>query len=535
MNATTITPQFLPGLGATVLSASFTQLLLYGFLGLVSYEYLRWLILPSKSSIPDIPAVTNTAPFFATLDAFKFLKHGHSFIKQGYAKYNPKPFKVPEVFRWHVILTSPQQIEEFRRAPDSSLSFEEAILESLQIEHTLGPAIANNAYHIPIIRTKLTRNIVNFMDNVRDELSAAFEEELGVPENGEWKQLPALATIMKVVARTSNRVFVGLPICRNRDYMELNIQFTIDVIYGGMILRMLPWFLRSLAAKWLTNVPASIQRGKKHLEGMIEERYQLMESFKNIDPETWDGQKPNDMLMWLMEEAQGEEKDAEHLVGRILTINFAAIHTSSMSFTDALFHLAANPSFIKPLRDEVEQVIKDEGGWTKASVQKMRKIDSFLKECQRYGGLGALSMTRLSMKDFTFSDGTYIPKGTFISAAAGPVHKNVEYYDDPEVFNPWRFANMRDTAEEESEILESARHSLVTTSSQFLTFGHGRHACPGRFFAATELKSMLAHLVLHYDVKMEDGQEGIVPQPLEISFSRTPNRTASVLFRKRQD
>lgn len=40
----------------------------------------------------------------------------------------------------------------------------------------------------------------------------------------------------------------------------------------------------------------------------------------------------NDMLSWLMDEAHnhGEEGDAVVLTQRILTLNFAAIHTTSM-------------------------------------------------------------------------------------------------------------------------------------------------------------------------------------------------------------
>ncbi|KAJ7660426.1 hypothetical protein B0H17DRAFT_832480, partial [Mycena rosella] len=52
------------------------------------------------------------------------------------------------------------------------------------------------------------------------------------------------------------------------------------------------------------------------------------------------------------------------------------------------------------------------------------------------------------------------------------------------------------------------RH-MVSTGTDHLPFGTGKHACPGRFFAATELKAMLAHLVLNYDVKAE--VEGVRP------------------------
>ena len=64
---------------------------------------------------------------------------------------------------------------------------------------------------------------------------------------------------MKVVCRASNRIFVGLPLCtwllsleyyaltfigRNKDFVDLNVQFTIDVIKTAFILQMVPTFLK---------------------------------------------------------------------------------------------------------------------------------------------------------------------------------------------------------------------------------------------------------------------------------------------------
>ena len=42
---------------------------------------------------------------------------------------------------------------------------------------------------------------------------------------------------------------------------------------------------------------------------------------------------------------------------------------------------------MQPLREEVDSVISD-GGWAKASVGQLHKIDSFFRETQRYDGLG---------------------------------------------------------------------------------------------------------------------------------------------------
>lgn len=88
-----------------------------------------------------------------------------------------------------------------------------------------------------------------------------------------------------------------------------------------------------------------------------------------------------------MDAASEEEQSLRNMTLRIMTINFGAIHTSSMSFTHALYDLAAMPNYIQPMREEVETVVKKEG-WSKVALTKMRKLDSFLKESQRFNGLG---------------------------------------------------------------------------------------------------------------------------------------------------
>lgn len=55
---------------------------------------------------------------------------------------------------------------------------------------------------------------------------------------------------------------------------------------------------------------------------------------------------------------------------------------------------------------------------------------------------------------------------------------------------------------------------------------------PGRYFAANELKTMMVHLVLNYDMKLEDAAAGR-PKNLEFEGSVLPNQTASIMLRKR--
>lgn len=63
-----------------------------------------------------------------------------------------------------------------------------------------------------------------------------------------------------------------------------------------------------------------------------------------------------------------------------------------MAATQAIFDLVARPEYIQPLRDEIEQVIDEDGQDTdgegflklkKTSMTKLKKLDSFMKESQR--------------------------------------------------------------------------------------------------------------------------------------------------------
>ena len=49
---------------------------------------------------------------------------------------------------------------------------------------------------------------------------------------------------------------------------------------------------------------------------------------------TADSQPQNDMLMWLMSEAKGVERSVEGVARRLLLVNFAAVHSTSLASDD---------------------------------------------------------------------------------------------------------------------------------------------------------------------------------------------------------
>jgi cytochrome P450 len=156
------------------------------------------------------------------------------------------------------------------------------------------------------------------------------------------------------------------------------------------------------------------------------------------------------------------------------------------SFTSTFYHLLSNPEYIETLRHDVETAVAEEG-WTKAGMDKMIKVDSFLRESHRinvagicplrYSGelqllmhycLFSVGLTRLALRPFTFSNGVTIPAGTVIAAPVTAIHTDGEIYPNPDEFDGFRFANLR-------EHDGVAGQQVTSTSADYLTFGYGRH------------------------------------------------------------
>ncbi|KAF9067171.1 cytochrome P450, partial [Rhodocollybia butyracea] len=457
-----------------------------------------------------IPTVGNSGIFSSYISAKRFEDHAPEIILEGYRKYPGRAFKIPLPGRWGVIVSGEKMIDDIKKASSLDLSFRASVNEDLQTDYTLGIIARVDPYHVPVVRSPLTRALPARFHDLRDEIVASFADLVPAKES-EWIKVPMLSTVMQIISRTTNRYFVGLPLCRNKDY-NLNIQYTIDAFTGANTLRRYPGFLKpSFPLVW----PAL----KKHLGPLIREWLAKEEEYGTRD---WPD-KPNNLITWLLEEAGERDKNiVSDTVSRITLVNFAAIHTTI--FTNSIYYLAASPQISAPLREETRAAV-EEFGWTKAAMGKMVKLDSFLKETQRLSGISASTLNRMVLRDFTFSDGTVVPAGTIIGVATHAFHRDEAHYEDPETFKPFRFSDMR---EQKGEAL---KHQMAAVDPSYVLFGGGRNMCPGRFFAVNEIKALIAHILLSYDIKFEDNKG--VPPPSWNGVSFSPNRSAEVMFRKR--
>ncbi|KIY45805.1 cytochrome P450 [Fistulina hepatica ATCC 64428] len=481
------------------------------------------MFLPCTSQLNAIPTIGFSWPIFSYISAIRFVINGNAMIHEGYEKVCASAllikryqlinalqypiFKIANFNRWIVIIRGRELTEQLRKARDNELSFIEAANEMVQIPCTLGSSIANAPYHVHVLSTQLPRNMHSVFPEIRAEMISTFDDliprtvwdathplnclRLNILQAGtDWMVIPAADSIMTLLARMTNRMMVGQPLCRDGDYLELTTRFSRQVVVGALVVSMFPRFLRPLAARFCTSLPRAIRSARHFLGPVINQCLQetLMDEGILAD-------KPHTMLSWLLAEAKGDQRTPDDIARRVLALNFAANHTTSM---------APHPKYQASIRWEVEDVTK-RFGWTKDALDSMVFTDSFLRE---------------SMRPFVFMVGNKpitVPAGTLVFTAARPTHFDEAIYGpDAHKFKADRFVPKWGLCEDARSLDEQLRepgspilhsHQLVTTSPDFLSWGIGRHACPGRVFAATEMKLILAYIATHFDVLTTDAEQ----------------------------
>lgn len=370
-----------------------------------------------------------------------------------------------------------------------------------------------------------------------------------------WKEVCVFENMMNVIARVSNRVFVGLPLCRDEEYLKSMGAFAQDVSATFVVLGFVPKILEPLLGR-LVSIPNNRHYGQasaKHGPLVLERLANIAKKDANPD---WDWQEPNDYLSWHIRQAQKENNQVElqpEMIGRrLMPINFAAIHTTTFTITNCLFDLLSKKSVeehgsssspVEVVRQEARaEYIASEGLWSKQSLARLVHADSAIRESMRVSNFLTRGLQRKVIAKEGIENkraGWKLPFGTTIGFDVHSVMHDPRIYPDPDSYDPFRFARAREQ-EEAADLcsdgekpktagsLESKQLSLSTTSGTFLPFGHGRHACPGRYMVSHELKMLLAYATMFYEIEpletrpanMWFGQHVIPPMKAKIRVRR---------------
>jgi hypothetical protein len=217
-----------------------------------------------------------------------------------YSKLN-RLFVLPNPARGPIVILPPSQIRNVLNKPDGVLDPAGPQHESVQSKYTVRDRrVTAKDFHFAIIRRQLTRALAGVTADINEELGLAFDQLWGTDAEN-WREVNVYESCMKAVARTSNRVFVGPPLCtwtsgfhqprlnhrtgRNEDFLEHCRLYAQGFFTAAAIINRFPNWSHPFLGRLIAMPNDRNERiCLKHSRPVIEERLKNS-ARKRVDPD----------------------------------------------------------------------------------------------------------------------------------------------------------------------------------------------------------------------------------------------------------
>lgn len=338
--------------------------------------------------------------------------------------------------------------------------------------------------------------------------------------------------ILQLFANASARVMVGPELCK--DWPAISLQYLSAALKAPGVVRQnyhprLYW-----AAKYFSPEVKDVMKVRRRAAEFVRPELGARKAaLRKAESEGTVGvsEKRDDFIQWLMDEhrARGKEVTPGELVQNIFITMVASMHGTSSICYSVLLDLLAHPDALADIKEEINRIKRDELQgkqiWTRHSLGELRLLDSFMRETHRMHPFTEATTQRTVVEAYTFKDGLTLPAGISVNFASLQHSMDQDTHGaDADTFDPWRWANKR-------QKFDTSKFQFASTSDDWLNWGGGPHACPGRFLADVTIKLILIYLLTNYDIKYPDG---ITARPADgrRNLMITPDMATPILFKR---
>ncbi|KJZ76954.1 hypothetical protein HIM_03831 [Hirsutella minnesotensis 3608] len=492
-----------------------------------------------------------------------FFSSHKAWVEEGYARYNKNglPFTVPAAISRHSDVVLPRAlIPWLMEQPEDVVSARAAHSDILYGDYNfIRAGMARQGFGARVVHKALARSLPGLVPAIDAEVRHALGLALAhVGDGDDWTALNLWDFWLAVVPRVTNRVLAGAGVCRDERFVEAMVGFTDAVVRNCILLNMCPRALHPLVGRLLA-IPNRIywRRAHKVIGPVMQRRLDDMMRQARGDPAYKEYAPPEDFITWLIRLAVKEERasalDPVAISLELLPLEFASIHTTMLTGHAWMLDLLSMPPgahMLDVLAAEIRAHMPEPGAeWSKPALQSLVRVDSSIRESQRLSNFADTLVERavvapegLRHPDFDWT----LSRGLFVTVNLDGTHHDEQLYPNARAYDPLRFSRIREAegrqppddddetaarlGEAEEDLKAARALGMVTTSDQHLAFGHGRHACPGRFFVAHELKLIMAHLLLHYDMQSLSSR----PEPRWLGATIIPPLGASINIRRKK-
>jgi cytochrome P450 len=222
----------------------------------------------------------------------------------------------------------------------------------------------------------------------------------------------------------------------------------------------------------------------------------------------------DDLLSLLLdaEYDDGTSPSESEIRSQLTTFLFAGHDTTAVGLTWLVYELGRKPEVARRLQAEADDVLDGEYA-TLDDLPDLEYTEQVVREAlRRYPP--ATAIFREAREGATVG-GYRIPEGTFVTAPQFVVHRDPRWWDDPETFDPSRWAGVEDPPGDRPDYA-------------YFPFGGGPRHCIGMRFALLELKLALATFAASFDVHHDHDDVG-----LALAATYQPDETIRATFEER--
>jgi len=340
----------------------------------------------------------------------------------------------------------------------------------------------------PGFHKKQIENLSRLMVQETQKIVAELEKVEGPIDTHEWMTRLAL----QVISRTLFSEGIDEKGFRTVDdsLTEL-LHFIIVRIRNPFLLR---WYK-------LTGKLSFFDQKREELDGLI---------FNMVDARMAEGPGDTDlmdMLLTARDADTGEPLTREELRQELIGLFSAGHETSANGLTYTLELLAGHPEVLAKVEREIEQVV-GEGELAFSQIMRLTYMRQVIDESLRlYPPAWMIGREALGPDEI---NGLKLEEGDSVSVFIYGLHRNPEYWNNPDQFDPERF----------NEANKKARKPYT-----YIPFGGGPRLCIGHQFAIIEMQIALALILKRFRISRANPE-----QPMELFPSVTLRPGSPVLL-----
>ncbi|KAI9814562.1 MAG: hypothetical protein M1827_003117 [Pycnora praestabilis] len=503
---------------------------------ILAWEVRRMVVILYHRSPQNIKIVGLPSIFGSWLSSFRYSVDAEKVIANAYDESKGKPFAIPQRDRYHVCVSTKNQIEELNNASIHQVSLKAAIfdvraiiwlqkIESCKLtvlivqrvfpEQTIdglqfNDSDPNGSVSQNVFKYRLRSHLPMLRPSLQRKLEEALKVEIPVSSEKAWTRIPVQSVVNRLAGRMNNLIIVGEELSSVPEYFEAVMQYLHDATMTEELLQFVPTIFFPLVSSITMNWSGAQKKVVDFIHASILER---------VSNPTKDDQKPTDGIQWTIESSRNNTPRA--IVRQVLAFVFGSAHQMPMLISFVLYNLCIHPEYIDPLREEIARKGNDE---FTSQNEDMPLLDSFIKETARLNPPTIIGVPRKILSPFTFKDGTHIPTGNWACVPQQALMQDPANYPDSTTFNGFRFVN-------DKGVTKGSDSRFSHPSWLFTFWGSVKQACPARFYVSMAVKMIIIQFLTRYDFKLANEN---VPPAFAWGVARIPHPRLAMLVRERQ-